>query len=203
MTKHFSLSLSLTMLMLGSACAVGPLVSHETARTVGKHNHELVGAYGNMGYAAKWSFGVSEDIDLGLQWEMYSIGLRGKYSFINNQAGGWSAAAALGAGSSTGGSHYYGDLLGSYLVGKWEPYSTLRLVHVVNDGTSVNTSLTEDGKFVVPTHSYNYGQFMLGTRFWLDQNWLLALEASTMFSLSSDFEFSDGLVFSGAFGYRF
>lgn len=96
-----------------SACAFGPLVTHETARTVGKGHHEVLGGYGNSGYVIKWNAGITDDIDIGLQLESLSLGIRGKYAFINNERG-FSVAAAAGIGSSIGGSHYYGDLLASY-----------------------------------------------------------------------------------------
>ena len=68
-----------------SGCAVGPLVSHETARTVGSSNSEIVGGYGQAGYVLKWNHGFGENFDLGFQYESLSVGFRAKYAFVNER----------------------------------------------------------------------------------------------------------------------
>ena len=58
----------LSILVLGflTSCAVGPLLNHETARTVGKGKHELSGGYSNAGYVFKWNYGLFEKFDFGI-----------------------------------------------------------------------------------------------------------------------------------------
>lgn len=196
--KRFFVALSFLSL---SACAVGPLVSHETARTVGNANHELIGGYGQAGYVVKWNYGITKDLDFGIHWESLSIGVRFKYAFINPSAG-FALAAAAGAGSSVGGEHYYGDLLASYKSGHWEPYGTVRIVHVKTDPVEFRDKDTGIFDFTVPSATYEYGQGILGTRFWFTENWLLSVEASTLFAITKGFEFSNGFFAGGAFGYR-
>jgi len=196
----FLLTILSTTILAG--CAVGPLVNHETARTVGKSNHELIGGYGQAGYAIKWNFGLTENLDLGLHWETLSIGLRLKYAFINNKQG-WSLASALGTGSSIGGRHYYGDIIGSYMIESWEPYGALRIVHVKNDPVEFKDKDTGYVDFTVPSVNYNYGQFILGTRYWFTSHWLLSLEASSLFAMTTGLKFGNIFLVSGAFGYRF
>ena len=89
----------LFLIFILSGCAVGPLAIHETARTVGKSNHELVAGYGIAGYVFKWNIGLSENWDIGLHWESLSIGLRAKYAFLQNSEKGWSLATAAGTGA--------------------------------------------------------------------------------------------------------
>lgn len=185
-----------------SGCAVGPLVSHETARTVGDSNSELIGGYGQAGYVFKWNYGLTENLDFGLHWESLSIGLRAKYAFINND-NGWSFASALGTGVSVGGNHYYGDIIGSYLVDSWEPYGTLRFVHVNNDPVEFKDEDTGQADFTIPGSQYQYGQFILGTRYWFNPHWLLSLEASSLFALTSGLKFGGNVLIGAAFGYRF
>lgn len=185
-----------------SGCAVGPLVSHETARTVGNSNHELIGGYGSAGYAVKWNYGLTENLDIGLHWETLSVGLRAKYAFINNKTG-WSLAGALGSGGSVGGSHYYGDIIGSYLTGFWEPYGTVRVVQVKNDPLEFRNKDTGQIDFTVPTSQFNYGQVILGTRYWFTPHWLLSIEASTLFTMTSGVKIGNGAIVGGSFGYRF
>lgn len=188
--------------ILLSACAIGPLVSHESARTVGRTNNELVGGYGNSGYIFKWNFGLADNLDLGLHWESFSIGLRVKYAFLN-QSQGWSWAGALGVGESFGGNHYYGDIIGSYKADAWEPYGTVRLVHVKNDPLEIEYENTGIVDLTIGLREYNYGQFMLGTRYWFGPHWLLSLEASALRSFTSGVDFNDTIVVGAAFGYRF
>ncbi len=183
-------------------CAVGPLVNHETAKTVGRSHHELVGGYGAAGYVVKWNYGLTENLDLGLHWESLSIGVRAKYAFVNNEKG-WSLAAGLGTGVSAGGSHYYGDLIGSHMVGSWEPYGALRLVHVKNAPLKFKDKDTGEVKFSVSSIEYDYGQFILGVRYWFSPHWLFSLEASSLFAISSGLKVGNGALLGGSFGYRF
>lgn len=185
-----------------SGCAFGPLVNHESARTVGESNHELMGAFGSPGYALKWTYGVTENFDVGLQWESLSLGIRAKYSFIN-QSEGWSFAGALGTGVSTGGNHNYGDLISSYATGAWEPYGTIRVVHITTDPMEFRNTDTGALSFTVDRSQYNYGQFFLGTRYWFNHNWLMSAEASWLFSITPGIVFSGAPLLSVNLGYRF
>jgi hypothetical protein len=185
-----------------SGCAVGPLVSHETARSVGNSNHELIGGYGQAGYILKWNYGLTENLDLGLHWESLSIGVRAKYAFINNNSG-WSLASALGTGASIGGNHYYGDVIGSCLTGSWEPYGTVRVVRVKNDPFEFKDQDTGQVSFTIDKSEYDYGQFFLGTRYWFNDHWLLSIEASSLFKISSGFEVGKSVFAGASFGYRF
>ncbi len=185
-----------------SGCAIGPLVSHETARTVGDNKSELVGGYGAAGLVFKWNYGLSENLDFGLHWESLSVGIRAKYAFLN-QSAGWSLAAALGTGSSIGGSHYYGDLMVSNVAGAWEPYGTLRIVHVNTDPVEFRDKDTGNVNFTVTTDDFEYGQLIFGTRYWFNEHWLISLEASSLFAISDNFKIESGAIVSGAFGYRF
>lgn len=202
MKKSLFLLLVMSVFLMG--CAVGPLVSHEPARTVGDGHHDLTAGYGVAGYVLKWNYGVSENFDIGLHWESLSIGLRTKYAFINNQSGGVSLAAALGTGASVGGSHRYADIMVSHLDGRFEPYGTLRLVHVSTDRTELEDEDTGEVLFEVDKDEYQYGQVILGSRIWINERWYGSLELSTLFSMSDELDIEDGNVLVGAaFGYRF
>ena len=106
----------LLLVSFTASCAVGPLVFHETARAVGFTNHELIGGAGQAGLVFKWNYGLTENLDLGIQFESLSLGLRAKYAFIKSGENGFSLASSAGTGFSVGGSHYYGDLIGSYFL---------------------------------------------------------------------------------------
>lgn len=192
---------SLLVVIFLSGCAFGPLVNHESARSVGKSNHEIMGSVGSPGYAFKWTYGATENLDLGVQWESLSLGIRAKYSFLN-QTEGWSFAGALGTGASTGGSHNYGDLISSYASGAWEPYGTLRAVHVTTDPMDFRNADTGNLVFTVDRSQYTYGQFFLGTRYWFNPNWLMSAEASWLFSITPGIVFSGAPLLSINLGYR-
>jgi hypothetical protein len=185
-----------------NGCAVGPLVQHDTARTVGKGNNEFVGGIGQAGFVAKWNYGLTDKWDFGVQWESFSLGLRTKYAFIDDNDG-WSFAGAVGTGASVGGSHYYADLLGSYLVKSWEPYGTLRFVRVKTDPVEFKDENTGTVDFTVNSSSYGYGQAILGTRYWFNAHWLVSAEVSSLFSMSSDLKIGSGVLVGIAGGYRF
>ena len=156
--KKLLASAAITSVFLTS-CAVGPLVIHETARTVGNSNHELIAGGGQAGFIAKWNYGLSENLDIGLHWESLSLGVRAKYAFENKEAG-WSFATALGTGGSVGGSHYYADFIASHKHGAWEPYMTLRAVHVKTDPVDFADENTGSLDFTIQKEQYNYGQFI-------------------------------------------
>jgi hypothetical protein len=197
-----SLLTALSTAILLSSCAVGPLVSHETARTVGNSNHEILGGYGQAGFAFKWNYGVSENFDIGLHWESLSIGVRAKYAFINSKDS-WSFAAALGTGSSVGGSHTYIDLITSTMAGSWEPYGTIRLVKVKTDPMAFRDKDTGQVAFTISSAEYDYGQALLGTRYWFNTHWHLSLEASSLFAVRESVKFGSNALIGAALGYRF
>lgn len=168
-----------------AGCAIGPLVSHETARTVGNGHHELSAGYARSAFVAKWNYGALRDLDVGFHLEMLSYGYRMKYAILNNHEQGFSLASAIGYGKSTNGIHYYLDLMGSFLHRPWEPYSTFRVVHVsgaeieVRSANNNSSSVLSD--FTIPSYNYYYGQAIVGTRYWMGPGWFLSLEASNLF----------------------
>jgi hypothetical protein len=185
------------------SCAIGPLVSHETGRTLGKGGGEYEAGYGSASYVLKGSWGLTDDLDLGVQWEALSLGLRLKYGLVQEKEHGFSLAAAAGIGTSVGGSHYYGDMMASYLQGWWEPYFTLRIVHVHNDPTEFKDKETHDVDFTISAFDYNYGQAFLGSRFWFNKNWSLSVEVSDLFAFGHGVAFGKGVLAGAAFGYRY
>ncbi len=198
MKKIFLLFASLMF----SGCAMGPLVSHETARTLGHGNKEILGGYGSAGYLVKFNYGASDNLDVGVQLESYSMGLRAKYSLLNSSQG-WSYAIAGGLGASVGGTHYYGDLMASYLNKAWEPYGTVRFVHIVTDPMEFKDENTGDVDFTVSSTRYNYGQFMLGTRYHFNNRWMASAELSSLFGLSHGVSISSGVLLGVSMGYKF
>lgn len=192
----------LALLFIQISC-VGPLTSHETARTVGKSHSEVSGGIGNGGHVFKWTYGVMDHFDLGIQWETLSIGFRGKYSFINGKEKQWSYAAALGFGSSDWSRHQYGDLIASYLLNSWEPYTTFRIVHVSVDPIEMKDNYTNDIYYSSAASKYYYEQIILGTRYWFNPKWLMSLELSSLFSFGSDITISKNILIGVGVGYRF
>ncbi len=192
----------LLLVSFTTSCAVGPLVFHETARTVGFTNHELIGGAGQAGLVFKWNYGLTENLDLGIQFESLSLGIRAKYAFINGGENDFSLASAVGTGFSIGGSHYYGDLIGSYFFEKWEPYMGLRLVHAKNDNKEIKTN-SSALNFTIEETQYNYGQITFGTKYWFSKSWMLSVEGSSIFSTSSGLLANSNLFAGFALGYKF
>jgi hypothetical protein len=202
-SSSFVKPIVVSVALLLSGCAFGPLVVHETARTVGASNNELIAGYANAGYVLKWNVGLAEDTDLGFQLESLSLGVRIKHAFINSPKSGFSLAGAAGIGTSVGGNHYYADGILSYLSGAVEPYGTIRIVHVNTDPVEARSENTGEVAFTINRSEYNYGQLILGSRFWFSQNWLLSVEVSSLSSLSTGLDFSNPVIAGAALGYRF
>ncbi|UOF02645.1 hypothetical protein [Bdellovibrio reynosensis] len=183
-------------------CALGPLANHETARSVGKGMHELSFGAGNAPPFFKWSYGATENFDLGLHAEATSIGIRGKYSFIN-QTQGVSFAGALGIGNSIGGSHQYGDLLVSGVYNWFEPYGAVRYAHVNTDPFELKDKDTGNVFFETDEYEYNYAQVFLGSRFWFSPKWYLGLEFSAVKPISSKLNIGGTSLLTVGLGVRF
>lgn len=190
-----------TLIILNlSGCAFGPLYSHETAQTVGAHKVEMTGIYGNAGITGKATWGLLDNLDLGLHWETLSIGLMLKYAFINNHVKGMSASGTLGIGESFGGNYFSVAGSVSYLTEVFEPYFTLRGVYVYYN--SANTHFTLNGSSLdLPkfTYSYSYLEPIVGTRVWITPNhFFLSAEVGTIVVNGGGF-----VIASGGLGYRF
>jgi hypothetical protein len=186
-----------------SGCAFGPLYSHDTAQTVGSNRFEMVGGYGNAGMAAKATFGLMDNLDIGIHWESLSIGLKLKYAFINNHDSGLSVAGTAGIGDSFGGVYYTAAGSISYLTNEFEPYFMLRGVYVnYNSSNSSNSSVSVNGSSLnLPeyTYSYSYLEPVLGSRLWLTPgHFFLSAEVGGIVIGSGAFA-----IASGALGYRF
>jgi hypothetical protein len=200
--KIVRIAMLLFISSLLSACAFGPLAMHETGRTVGDGKHELVGGYGIQGLVAKWSYGLTPDVDIGAQVESLSLGVRMKYSFLNPSKG-WASAVAAGVGESLGGSHYYGDLHLSYNGDQFEPYLGVRVVRVTTDPVEFKDENTGEVDIVIDSSKYSYGQAFLGSRWWFTKVGFLSLEASTLFEVK-DIDFIDQTTLASlAVGARF
>lgn len=195
------LVLMVTQTLVG--CALGPLVSQEAGRTVGDGNHEFQLGYGSAQYFGKYTWGLTENLDFGVQYEAFSLGIRLKYAFINNREAGFALAVAGGTGASIGGSHQYIDVLASHLIGEWEPYVTIRYVWSKVDPVEFTNKDTGQVDFRTPNFNYSYGHFFVGTRYWITKKWLLAIEGSGLFLMSSGLNVSQPSLIAGSVGYRF
>ncbi len=184
-----------------TGCVTGPFASYETARTVGQGSDEIIGGFGTSGYSFKWNHGLTNRFDIGVQLEQLSVGLRGKYALIQASQG-FAFTAALGLGASGYGSHYYGDLLLSDLIGQFEPYSTLRLTHVNVDKLQFRDKNNGTVIARIDAGQFDYGQVIVGTRYWINSNWSLAGELSVLLALGA-VHIDDTVLGSAAFAYRF
>ncbi|MEI8025962.1 MAG: hypothetical protein WCI18_06415 [Pseudomonadota bacterium] len=178
----------LAIFFLATSC-LPPMASHETARTLGPGNQEIIGGFGVCGHVLKWNVGITQDLDVGVQWETFNLGLRAKYAFINNSQSGFSLATALGGGNVNSGTYYYGDLMGSYLAGDWEPYGTIRASHTTCDSVQDDTKKGKelDNLFKCERKTYDRIQLVLGTKYWLNEKWFLSLEGGRVFAAAEEF----------------
>lgn len=178
------------------AC-VGPVYVQETARTVGKGNVELLGGYGNGGYVVKANLGLSDNWDLGLQFESLSYGVRTKYAFLNPRQEGFGLAVASGLGGSIGGYHVYADLLASYLINSFEPYLTVRGTCIyTREFLSFSSELFNISRVAGTIWS---GEVFLGSKFWVTKHLSLSPEISLLWVGSS----YPVIVYGGGLGFRF
>ena len=183
------------------AGCIPPMAGHETGRTLGESQSELIGGLGAFGHVIKYNYGVTDYLDLGIHWETFSLGLRAKYSFINTPISGWSLAGALGAGSVSHGRYITGDVIGSYLSGDWEPYGFIRRSRVICNEVAAKDSKKLLHDFLVACEKKHYDrvQFTLGSKYWFSAKWFLSLETGRVFENS----IAPVSILSTSFGYKF
>ena len=200
-------TLLLIMLFITTSCAFGPLMMNETARTVGKGNGDINFGYGLAGYVVKYNYGLLKDLDIGIQYEALSIGVRAKYAFINNQEKGFSLAAALGTGASLGGSHNYADLIASYKNERFEPYFGYRYVSVKTDPVEFEDNEDDDvidlSFLRIDSFKYKYGQAFLGFKYWFTDKWNFTSEISKLVSIEDVTLRDSGFLYAASFTYKF
>lgn len=200
----------LTLLVAAfSGCAVAPLSNHVTARTNGT-GESLLSAGSTIGVkdsgwlpSLKYSIGLSEDFDLGFQYEVIEYGAWAKYAFVNNKEGGFSLAALGGAGLSFEGFYLYAGPVVSYKFDWFEPYFITRFNYVRFPQPKI--SIATIGEFTVLPGTYRYFQHTLGFMTW-PMDWFgIGLEASAFGTVSSPFILreKDRLLLSGNFSFRF
>ena len=182
--------------MLTVGCAVGPLMGHESARTVGRSANEVIVGAGVTYQLIKYTRGLTDDFDLGLQYEIETLSVRAKYALLNTPDEGVSLAVAATLGAGKNGRSAGGDLILSYRRRWLEPYFIGRFTHVDFGERTDHRSLDVLTKYEPALHA-NYGQAMLGARFWTAPNWVLTVETSAVLRSSTT------LLASLSFGYHF
>jgi hypothetical protein len=164
----------LASLILACSC-LAPLSNSFTGRSLGKGKVGLEGgaiAAGSALPVLKFSVGLSSNLDLGLQYDSFSLGLFGKYSFINNQESGFSLAGVVGGGATVGGGYAYAGPAFSYKIGALEPYVVGRYNFVSYGESSSSSGLSWEAG------NHSYFQFTLGGVVWLGKGFGLNAEVS-------------------------
>lgn len=187
--------LCLAILILACSC-LAPLSNNFTGRSLGKGKVGLEGgviiAAGSALPAFKFSYGLSRSFDLGLQYDSFSLGLFGKYSFLNNQESGFSLAGVAGGGATVGGGYAYAGPAFSYKIGALEPYVVGRYNYVSYGEQTSSSGLSWEAG----THSYF--QFTFGGVLWLGKGFGLNAEVSYFSGLLGIEDMVPATVLAGA-----
>ncbi|MCB0415008.1 MAG: hypothetical protein KDD50_11785 [Bdellovibrionales bacterium] len=189
--------------LLFSGCALGPILSHDNGRSLGDSNGSIGLNVTNQGYyALKASYGFDENLDIGVELEALALGLRGKYSFIN-QENGYSTAVVGGLGTTLGGSYYYVQSANSYRTGKWEPFGSLRITKVSYSASDITDANTGDILTSYPASSFTYGTIFIGSKYHFSEKFNLSLELSSFIAMESGLTFANSVMPSLGLGVGF
>lgn len=170
-------------LMLAAGC-VAPMSHGFTGSSLGRGKVGLDGGAvlgpGGAVLSAKAALGVTDNMDIGAQFDLLSAGLFGKNSFINRDRG-LSLAGVAGLGVAAGGYYGYAGPVVSLRSGPFEPYLGPR-INVVRYGESKSGSFVswDEGTFL-------YFQATLGSVLWITGSLGAGIEASVFIG-------NDGLV---------
>ena len=196
------LKVLLCLLSFSFVGCVGPLLNHETGRSLGKGKQSIKLLAGTEGiWGIDWDIGLTEDFDVGIQYEALSLGLDAKYSLINNKTG-IALAAMTGIGLTAGGTYYLAALATSYRVKDFEPFASLRFTQVNIDAADVKDTSTGTVFVSLPKTSYNYLQGFLGAKYWFAKAFALSVEAGSFVS-SSEVKFDQNAYYSFALEFAF
>lgn len=189
-----------------NACALGPIINHDTGRSVGKNKYKFrVAGYPQADSpnvaSLRFDTGVTENLDVGFQYEILSFGLRGFYSFINNKEG-FAMSGSLGYGSVFNGNYINAGLNFSFKSGSVEYFAGYRHTDVSVDATELTDSNTGELFTTIPSANYSYGIASGGLKYWFTDQAALGLEGA-QFMNPSDGEFSSNTLVSLGFEYIF
>ncbi|MBC7714126.1 MAG: hypothetical protein H7177_12355 [Rhizobacter sp.] len=159
--------LSLLLILLSAAgCAIAPLNSTTTARTLGEGQNEA--RINVIIPGAMVERGITNDLDLGAGIEFQSttvLNLFGKYGFINDPKGGFSLAGLGGVGIGSGTKSVYAGPVLSYRHDWFEAFTVIRYnyVHWTNN-------ISEDDKadllsFFPHKVNFSYSQVDVGVSY--------------------------------------
>jgi hypothetical protein len=192
--------ISLFILFFITACAVTPLTTGLTGRSLGKGSAELSSAV--TGYvpensnlalfpSVKILYGLMDNLDVGFQTELQSFTFNSRFSIINNQEKGLSLAL-LGAASVLSGqfSFYLGASL-SYLIQNFEPYLIYRYNMASIDRAKVGLSFFKAS----PDINFQFSSYGLGLKYWLLKEISLGAEG-VILGYTTQASFVTPLVFS-------
>lgn len=189
----------LVSILLATGCALAPLSSSFEGRSIGKGKVGLdVGGIpiGGLYPTFKLTYGLASKMDIGLQYESFSMGFFGKYSFINRPYQGFSLAGIISGGVASNGNYFYIGPVLSYKSTKFEPYFVARLNAVQYDKSKTSSGITIlEGK-------YSYLQLTGGSDFWLSSKIGLCLELSA-FAGSTGTTEVEGAIIHGGLKLRF
>ncbi|MGZ3651352.1 MAG: hypothetical protein ACXVB9_17190 [Bdellovibrionota bacterium] len=207
MAKSFYFRALAASLVL-SGCAVAPLSTHTTARTNGAGQSMLTAGstigVGNTGWvpSVRYSVGLTDQFDLGFQYEVVEWGASGKY-LLKGGGEGFSLAALAGTGLSFNGFYFFAGPVVSWKRGIFEPYLVERLNYVTYPQENVNVDGV--GEIHVDPGTYIYFQHTAGFFLWPLDWFGFGFEASAFGTLKGPFILKgrDRFLFSGQFSFKF
>lgn len=200
------LFINIVLLIFLNACALGPIINQDVGRSLGKSNSRIrVSGYPQAESpnltSIQMDTGLSDNWDIGFQYEITSMGLRLFYSIINNKEG-FALSSSLGYGWVFSGNYSNLGLNMSYKAGAMEYFTGYRHTQVSLDATELTSSNTGDVFLNIPSADYDYGVASLGFKYWFTDRFNLALEAADFTSLSIG-EFNSKTLVNIGLGYDF
>lgn len=200
--------LSIFILLLSSGCAFAPFSHLSTARTVGKGVYNFSG--GVIGSASggisggspvlKVDYGVFDNLDVGIHYEMINTGMVLKYAIYNKKEDGMSLAMTGGGGSIGNGGYWNVGPIASYKIGFFEPYAAIKLTRVTKEHT--NFSIIGFGTFQAPSNTFDFFYFTIGMMAWASDRVGILLEYNFFGTNNTSTTFPTPGYLAGAISYK-
>jgi hypothetical protein len=166
MSKFLNKFLALAILVTFAGCAVAPINSTTTARTLGEGQNEV--RVNVIIPGAMVQRGLTNNLDLGLGVELQFttlVNLFAKYAFINKPAGGFSLAALGGVGVAGGSKSAYAGPILSYRHNWFEAFTIARYNYVRWSNDVSNKDRDDLLNFIPSKIKFGYTQLDVGASY--------------------------------------
>jgi hypothetical protein len=200
--KTYYLILSLSLLLSSMAC--GTFSSLRPADTLSEKEVEFTGAVaanhiGIVVPALRIDYGVSDRVEIGAQYEVYSYLVNARYGLLKSEEDGIGLALGLAAGEA----FFISNFSSSFSDAVWRSSPVFAPTLTIGRKWDSFELYLGYKAFFGTSGNYEIGSLKLGTRFWVSKGLGLTLEGGTTHHRLTNQSYLSLLEAAAGFAFRF